>query len=316
MWRFLQHRWFLIALCGAIVVGVAFGRRLAPAADAMSKEAVIGVVMLLTALGMNFRRLTEGRGGVTAIALAILVNVVAAPPLAWLAARGLGLESSLAAGLVIAAAVPCTVASAIVWTRRGGGNDAVAATVSMVTNFACFLTLPFWTGLLLRQTAGPDPAALALKLLACVAAPMAVGQALRMHKPLAGWADRHKPALSVAVQLGLLLLVLAGAVKAGERVHTADELPAPADWGLLLVGVLAVHVALLLLGWRAARAARLPPAETLAVAISGSQKTLAVGLGVAMLFGPLAIFPMIAYHFSQLVIDTFVVDHWRVAAAE
>ena len=46
--------------------------------------------------------------------------------------------------LVIAAAVPSTVASAAVWTRRAGGNEIVALIVTVVTNSLCFLVTPLW----------------------------------------------------------------------------------------------------------------------------------------------------------------------------
>src|SRR5690606_19879481 len=108
----------------------------------LPRNAIVAAVMLLMALPMQFGELTRALGNVRASGLALGLNMVAAPLIAW----GLSpmLPTSLALGLVITAAVPCTLASAAVWTRRGGGNDAIALLVTLVTNLACFLVLPFW----------------------------------------------------------------------------------------------------------------------------------------------------------------------------
>ena len=52
-------------------------------------------------------------------------------------------------------------------------------------------------------------------------------------------------------------------------------------------------------------------ADAIAVAFSGSQKTLMVGAYIALAVGPLAILPMVAYHAAQLIVDTLVADWWR-----
>ena len=48
-----------------------------------------------------------------------------------------------------------------------------------------------------------------------------------------------------------------------------------------------------------------------AVAISGSQKTLMIGLEVALMFGGLAALPIITYHVLQLIADTMLVDRLK-----
>ena len=45
--------------------------------------------------------------------------------------------------------------------------------------------------------------------------------------------------------------------------------------------------------------------------MSGSQKTLMVGLYVAInYFGGLTLLPMVFYHVGQLVVDTIIADIW------
>jgi solute carrier family 10 (sodium/bile acid cotransporter), member 7 len=80
---------------------------------------------------------------------------------------------------------------------------------------------------------------------------------------------------------------------------------------VMVLAVTAVHVALLSLGFVASRILRFERGDAIAVAFSGSQKTLMIGAYIAMAVGALAILPMVAYHAAQLIIDTLVADWWR-----
>jgi sodium/bile acid cotransporter 7 len=55
---------------------------------------------------------------------------------------------------------------------------------------------------------------------------------------------------------------------------------------------------------------RLPREDRIAVGIAGSQKTLMVGLQVALAC-QLLILPMVVYHVGQLIVDTIIADRWR-----
>ena len=51
-----------------------------------------------------------------------------------------------------------------------------------------------------------------------------------------------------------------------------------------------------------------------AVGFAGSQKTLMVGLTIALQFGGLTILPMLAYHVLQLLIDTLLANRLRLGS--
>ena len=51
-------------------------------------------------------------------------------------------------------------------------------------------------------------------------------------------------------------------------------------------------------------------ADQIAMGFSGSQKTLMVGLGVAVSMG-LNIIPIVAYHALQLIIDTMIANRYQ-----
>lgn len=313
---FLGRHWFLVALAVLLAIGLTQGTALEGLVAQLPRNAIVAAVMFLMALPMQFRELTTALGNVRASGLALGLNVVAAPLLAW----GLSylLPPSLALGLVITAAVPCTLASAAVWTRRGGGNDAIALLVTLVTNLACFLVLPFWVGLYrgesfdLREGMG---AKLAWDLFWLVVVPVIVAQGLRLWAPLAAFATTHKLPFSMSAQIGLLAMVFIGASEAGRRLDmlapSASSGIGPVDWGLMLGSILTVHLILFAGGWWGGAALGISLPDRLAVALSGSQKTLMVGVYVALEIDGLAALPLVAYHVTQLLVDTLLVDRLR-----
>lgn len=307
----LRRYWFLSLLVLVLAFGLWLGTQLAAPVSHFPRAWLVAAVMFVTALPISFAQLAGAAGGRSAVGLALLLSMAVAPPLAY--AIGWLLPESLATGLVVAACVPCTLASAAVWTRRGGGNDAIALLVTLVTNLLCFLVLPFWIKMLLGHTVEDNAAGLSLRLLLLVVLPVVAGQLLRRFATVQQLTARHKAKLSVVAQLGVLCMVFFGAVSAGDTLATIDS--AGASWTIwlgLLVAVLALHLLLFSAGWFGSQAFGVRPADGLAAAIAGSQKTLMIGLDVAIGFGGLAILPMVAYHIVQLVVDTLLVEKLRV----
>lgn len=306
----LRRHWFLWSLAVLLLVGSAGHAALQPLTESVPRGPLVAAIMLAMSAPLNLQRSLSGRGPLLAAGVGIGVNTLLAGPLAWLAGFVLS-DPLLAVGLVIAGLSPCTLASAAVWTRRGGGNEAVAIGVTVVTSLLSFVVLPTGAWLLLGQARAFDAGSLGLRLLIVVVVPIACGQLLRSLPSWRGWCDRHRFSLSTGAQTGLLLLVLIGAVRCGVLLEESSDGLQLTDGLMLLPLCTVVHLALFATGWRLARLVGARPAESLAAAIGGSQKTLAVGLTVALDFGPLAILPMIVYHASQLLVDTVLVDRIR-----
>jgi sodium/bile acid cotransporter 7 len=306
--KFARQQWFLLALAATLVGGALFYQPLRPLTEAIPQHPLLAAILWLMSAPLDLRRSLSGRHAVAAAGVAVAVNTLVAGPLAWLMGRPL--IEPLAIGLVLAALSPCTMASAAVWTRRGGGNDAIALMVTVVTSLLSVVSLPAWAWLLIGkgQNVEVDAVELAGKMLLYVVLPIGLAQAMRAWAPCRLWCDRHRLRLSYTAQLGLLLMVLMGAVRCGELLSGGDSTLRLIDWGMLIVITAAVHLALFALGWHWSKAIGAPRGDMLAAAISGSQKTLAVGLSVAMEFGPLAILPMIVYHTLQLLIDAVLVE--------
>jgi sodium/bile acid cotransporter 7 len=298
-----------------LVVGMAWPDAIAPLVDRLPRTAIVALVMLLMALPIEARTMWDAARRPGAAWLGSFMNAAVAPPLGWLASHVLPIE--LAVGVIVAATMPCTLAAATVWTRRAGGNDAVAILVTMITNLACFLVAPFWLRILVGERGAEsgviDYRELMLQLALLVVVPIVVAQFARRSPRVAAWSGRRKALLSELAQIGILGMVLVGAVGSGQRLQELGDDPAlRAGAMLLMVAVVAVvHLTLLFAGFHLAKAQGFLRPEAVAVGIAGSQKTIMVGLYVALAFSPLAVLPMVAYHAAQLIVDTLVADWWR-----
>jgi len=315
--RFIVQRWFLIALFTVLVVGIAGAAWLEPLAKSKTfRDMLVATVMFVMALPLEARAMWRAITRPGPPLLAVTISFGLLPLVAW--GVSFGFERDLAHGLLVAAATPCTLASAAVWTRRAGGNDSVAILVTIITNVSCFIVTPLWvvatTG---ASAAGAELSldAMVRKLAVLVVLPMLAAQVLRLHQPLAALATRQKLPLSVAAQCGVLAMVFLGAISTGIRLADEQSTNLTALTLLaMLAAVVFVHLTGLSVGVALSRWLKFDREDEIAVAFAGSQKTLMVGLLVAMAL-QVSILPMIAYHVSQLFVDTLIADQYRKRAA-
>jgi sodium/bile acid cotransporter 7 len=329
--RWLNRQWFLLALVAVLACGglLARSERAGQAANPVTvladaklvRQLVVAGVMFLMAWPLPSRELLRTLRAPWPALVATIINIgvvpLAAYPLAQLGHRDLGL------GLLITAAIPCTLASAAVWTRRAGGNDATAILVTLITNASCFVVAPLWISVLTgRNLHGQLPILpMVGDLLLLVVAPLAAGQFLRFHAAAAAWATRHKWSLAVLAQVGILWMVFVGALQCGRQLfglathNTATggwDAPTPGQLLTMIASVTGLHVGSFALGWMVAGRIGFGRADQIAVGIAGSQKTLMIGLQLAIThFGGYTMLPLVAYHVLQLLIDAVVADHLR-----
>ena len=310
MVRSFRTHWFLWLLALTLLTGFTIPAPLASLADARTlRQWIIAAVLFATILPLDMAAFGHALTRPTAPILAVLVNYGLVPLVAWPLSRLL--PGELSTGLVIAAAVPSTVASAAVWTRRAGGNEVIALIVTVVTNFLCFLVTPFWvlvaTG---RSGANISLPEMVAKLAFIVVLPMALAQIARRRAVVSEFAARRRHGLAVFSQLGILVVVLMGAVQCGLKLGALpDQDSRLGHFGLMVALVVVLHSIALFAGQAVGRLSGLSRSDWIAVGFAGSQKTLMVGLHVALLLGGgLTILPMVAYHAAQLLIDTVVAD--------
>lgn len=309
MKQFLTRRWFLIALGLVLLVGTALGPRAEFLIEQASiRHGVVAVVLFLMALPVEASAMWQALRRPWVPLLATLLNFGLLPLFAW--GVSAGLERGLAAGLLIAATTPCTLASASVWTRRAGGNDSAAIMVTIVTNATCFLITPAWLMLMIGRSSPLPVGDLIQKLGLLVVLPMVLAQLLRIRRPLAWWATRQKIPLGVVAQCGILSMIFMGAIRTGITVRSQQTSATLADYALMVVAVLGVHTVMLFAGMMIAGLVRFKREDRIAVGIAGSQKTLMVGLQNGLELG-ITVIPMVVYHVGQLLIDTVIADRLR-----
>jgi sodium/bile acid cotransporter 7 len=306
--RLLQN-WFLIGLALVLTVGFLLSKRLEWLADAkLLRNLIVASVLFVMALPLEFGHLWRVLRRPGPALLAVAINFGLLPLLAW--GVSLGLSGDMAIGLLIAAAMPCTLASASVWTRKAGGNDAVSILVTILTNLSCFVVTPLWLLITTRRADVDIPLnEMIVKLALLVVLPMFLAQIVRLWRPLGIWATRQTTALGVAAQMGVLSMILICSIKSGLELSGAKPGQTPTIWDFstMIVAVISVHLAALWAGHILSRLVGLSRENRIAVGFAGSQKTLMVGLYVATTYyGGLAILPMVAYHVGQLLVDTLI----------
>jgi len=307
VWRTVSSQWFLILLAICLGIGFSFPEPLSPLANsALFRNGILFVVMVLMGWTLHPQSIVRSIRQPVPSLIAILINIAIVPLLAWPVIWFL--PEDLAGGLIVASLVPCTLASASVWTRSAGGDDSIAMVTTVVTNLACFLVAPIGIWLMLRRTVGVELGGQMQGLLLMVVAPLCLGQGLRLIG-LAAWADKRKWALATWAQSGILAMVLFGSVISAERLST-DQAISLGDIALTGMCAWVIHLIAVGIGYYLSAMAGAQRPQQLGTAIACGQKTLMVGLQLA-LDGGVSVLPMVLYHVGQLLIDTMLVRLWN-----
>lgn len=319
MKTFFIRRWFLIALALVLSVGIGLSHPLKPLASAQSlRYIVVAVVLFLMAFPLKATSIWQSFRQPLTPLLASAINYGLLPLFAWflviVLTAAFGFSEDMRHGTLVAATTPCTLASAAVWTRRAGGNDAAALMVTIITNLLCFLITPAWLLLTIGRTADFEPTAMIVKLALLVVLPMVVAQCLRLVGSIGAWATDHKTPLGVGAQCGVLTMIFFGAIQTGNKYAGGPKTAVWLDIGLMIAAVLCIHLTMLLVGFAVSRLIGLPHRDRIAVGFAGSQKTCMVGLEVSAQLG-VTMLPMVAYHVGQLLADTLIADRIRVKSA-
>jgi solute carrier family 10 (sodium/bile acid cotransporter), member 7 len=308
----IANNWFLIGLAIVLCFGMFLHEPLKILAQVGGiQSSVVFVVMWMMAVPVPFALVRGALARPWPAILASMLNMGLLPLLALVA--GQLLNSDLAGGLIVAAVIPCTLASAAVFTRKAGGDDAVVIFVTLITNVSCALITPLWIVTLLGQSIQLDLTSLILSLCWLVLLPILLAQAMRMVPTIATAANARKLLLGTLCQIGILIMVLLGSIQMGQRLASGDAAALSLPQIVLVVLVCsATHLFALYIGWVSAGLTGLQRPQKIAVALAGSQKTLMIGLKLAIDCG-VSILPMIVFHVSQLVLDSLLVERWKAA---
>ena len=313
MRSFLARHWFLTVL--ALGIGVAL---IAP--DAMQSVMVhwetntaVFVSLFLIAWTMPTRALIAELRRPAASMWAVGLSYGMVPGAAWLI--GYPAPADVQIGLIVVSCVPCTLSSAVLWTRLAGGNEATALLTVMGTTFTSWFLTTAWLLWLTGAQIQLNVADMALQLVVTLILPVVLAQVLRLVPRCGGFADRHIVLLGVLSQIMILAMVLKAGASVGKKLHeqNAWEVPALLAWSIGLA--VALHLFALASGYVSCHWLGFDRGRQIAVAFSASQKTLPVSL---MLYEqyymgayPYAVMPVLFYHLGQLLLDTVIAARLR-----
>ncbi len=314
MSRILRRHWFLAALLilipAGLVLGLEFGQQVTRFGKLANPRWITAAALFLMSFTLDSSQLRRSLVSPGPVVLATAVNFGLIPLLALLIAP-LQLTRDFQYGLLIAASAPCTMAAASVWTRQAGGNDAVSLLVTLITNSVCVVVTPFW----IRMGTGTDVELgfdqMSSRLLMAVLVPGLIGQLLRLSKPMREFAVAHKLRISVVAMACILVLVLASASECGLQLGTGGAVPDLQAIAVVWISCIALHLIAMRVALLIAKAIGISDFDRPAVAFASSQKTLPIGVMLSRELAlaasvPFAVFPMLMFHASQLIIDTAI----------
>src|SRR5262245_22505455 len=134
MTAYLARRWFLLTLATVVGLALAVPAPVVSATAWLDPRAAIAVALALIAFTMPSRSLLGELAWPWAALWAVIVSYGFLPA-AGLVLGELSPLPDLRIGLLLAACVPCTLASAVLWTRLAGGNEATALLATLLTTF-------------------------------------------------------------------------------------------------------------------------------------------------------------------------------------
>lgn len=317
--RWLKQSWFLVALVILLPGGMIWGWQ---TTDEWRRSTVGQIhpttttvcILFLMAFSLDTSRLRESFRSPAPVLWGMIVNIGILPLMAWPLAHCFSL-TDFSLGIMIAAAVPCTLATASVSTRQAGGNDAVSLLVTLLTNIVSVALTPLWLKWSVAVEANIDPWPIIGNLATTVLLPTVLGQAARAWSPLRQLAIARRMQISITAQCLVLAIVAKAAVEAGGRLQSQATWPHQYDFATLLVVCAGLHAMAMGIAELGGRWLRLSREDRIASVFAGSQKTLPIGLLLAAMPAitgelslPFITFPILMFHAVQLTMDTAIAD--------
>ena len=229
------------------------------------------------------------------------------------AAVGRAMAFELSLGLFFLCALPSTVSSSVAMTATAHGNVAGAVFNATLSSLIGIVLTPLWVAWVMKTTGEAPPVLpVIIDLLQWLVLPLTIGQVLRPW--LAGWAQRHKPQISIVDRLTILLLVYTSFCDSFQQGVWSGN--GAAQLGLLLAICTGLFALVMMITAAASRALGFTREDRIAAMFCGSKKTLASGVPMAkLIFGAhpglgLILLPIMIYHPLQLIVCGVLAQRW------
>lgn len=255
------------------------------------------LALVMAGLGLSlriedFRELSRRRRDV---AIALLLQMIVLPGVAYCLARAFGMQGLVAAGMLLLAATPGSI-SANLFSHLFGGNVAFNIALTGINTLLCALTLPILSTWAITHFTGTTVALpiifdRAFQTVGVVVVPVLVGMFVAAKAP--AFAARIEKAVKVVSAIVVVAFSVAAIVKEWEALAT----------GFVQVGgaVVLFNVLSLAIGYGVARACSMPRREMMTVAfqVSVHNAIQAIYVGLAVLDMPLMALPAAVYSITM-----------------
>ena len=255
------------------------------------------LALVMAGLGLSlrvedFRGLSRRRRDV---AIALTLQMIVLPGVAYWLARAFQLPGAIAAGMVLLAATPGSI-SANLFSHLFGGNVAFNIALTGLNTLLCALTLPLLSTWAIAHFTGvvvelPMLFDRALQTIGVVVIPVVVGMLVASKAPT--FARRIEKRVKIVSAIVVVVFSVAAIVKEWSALSS----------GFLQVGgaVIAFNVLSLAIGFGVARAFKMPRPETMTIAfqVSVHNAIQAIYVALAVLDMPQMALPAAVYSITM-----------------
>ena len=315
MLSFLQKQFLPLGLVTVATVGFFFPSPGIYMAGLPTQYVAVSIIFLLSGLMLKTNEVHAALAAWKATSWGCLSILFATPFIGTAIAFRLPMEPSFQLGLALFCCMPTTLTSGVALTAQARGNVALALFLTVLTNTAGILTVPFVLAHLLGALGHVELSAgdLFVKLCFSILLPLGVGKYLRRFA--VDWIDTQRPRLSLASNAALITIPWMKFSESSERlvlVETSSLL-------VLVLSGLAIHALYLVFNGGVCALLRLELATRKAVVLMTSQKTLPVAMTVLAFLPESAVspemkgliaIPCITFHLGQIFVDAFIATRW------
>ena len=315
MLGFLQRQFLPVGLVTVAVVGFFFPAPGIYMAGLPTQYIAVSFIFLLSGLMLKTDEIHAALAAWKATSWGCVSILFATPLLGTAIAFQLPMEPSFQLGLALFCCMPTTLTSGVALTAQARGNVAQALLLTVLTNTAGILTVPFVLAHLLGALGQVELSAadLLYKLCFSILLPLGIGKYLRRY--VVAWVDAQRSRLSLASNAALISIPWMKFSESSERLAQVET----GSLLVLVVSGLAIHASYLVFNGGFVALLQLDAAARKAVVLMSSQKTLPVAMTVLAflpdsavspeLKGLIAI-PCITFHLGQIFMDAFIATRW------
>ncbi len=315
MLGFLQRQFLPVGLVAVAIVGFFLPAPGIYMAGLPTQYVAVAFIFLLSGLMLKTDEVHAALAAWKATTWGCFSILFATPVIGTAIAFQLPLEPVFQIGLALFCCMPTTVTSGIALTAQARGNVALALFLTVLTNTAGILTVPFVLAHLLGALGQVELSAadLLYKLCFSILLPLGIGKYLRRY--VVAWVDAQRSRLSLASNAALISIPWMKFSESSERLAQVET----GSLLVLVVSGLAIHASYLVFNGGFVALLQLDAAARKAVVLMSSQKTLPVAMTVLAflpdsavspeLKGLIAI-PCITFHLGQIFMDAFIATRW------